>query len=189
MSFWGWSCTHLLVHNSNKKLKPIQNINNQLVSTFKYQEYKVFWALGTYQRVIFVQICSNIYLTMRHAATPVQSLPVGSSGCEKCWQGLKERNISALADMFSAGTALKRPRKPSASPIAFKFITPLPSFMMHLQLLTLKQPGFSAEFGCAEREEENMLKERDNRKAAWRLMVTERATEEDGDKDRALRYL
>ncbi len=90
---------------------------------------------------------SLLYLTMRHAATLVHSAAVRSSGCEKGWQGLNDRRISALTGMFSADTGVKRPRKPSASPIAFRFITPLPSFMMHLQSLTLKHPNFLGEAG------------------------------------------
>lgn len=62
----------------------------------------------------------------------------------------------------STGTALKRPRKPSASPMALRFITPLPSFMMHLQLLTLKQPGLSAGLERDREEEENTQKHTDS---------------------------
>lgn len=51
-----------------------------------------------------------LYLTMRHAATLVHSAPVRSSGCEKGWQGLKVRRISALTGMSSADTGFKRPR-------------------------------------------------------------------------------
>lgn len=85
--------------------------------------------------------CCLLYLTIRHAAILVQSAPVRSSGSEKGWQGLKVRRISALIGMFSADIGFRRPRKPSASPIAFRLITPLPSFMMHLQGFTLKHPG------------------------------------------------
>lgn len=101
----------------------------------------------------------HLYLTMRHAATAVQSLKVVTSGSEKCWQGLKEKKVSVPADTSSAGTGLKRSRKPSASPTAFKLITPLPSFMMHLQLLTLKQPGSSSELGTGEGDEEDMAEQ------------------------------
>lgn len=114
-----------------------------------------------------------LYLTMRHAATLVHSAPVRSSGCEKGWQGLKVRRISALTGMSSADTGFKRPRKPSASPIVFRFITPLPSFMMHLQLLTLKQPAFLVELGWGEWDEENVVKQAESmRKTVWGCIVT-----------------
>lgn len=99
------------------------------------------------------------YLTMRQAATPEQAPPgrFRSSGWEKTWQGLKENRLSVSTDVLSTGTALKCPKKPSASPMPLRFITPLPSFMMHLQLLTLKQPGSPAGFRWGRGEEESML--------------------------------
>lgn len=121
--------------------------------------------------------CCLLYLTIRHAAISVQSAPVRSSGSEKGWQGLKVRRISALTGMFSADTGFRRPRKPSASPMAFRLITPLPSFMMHLQGFTLKHPDL---FGWGERAEENMIKPTESAsKTLWRLMVTASTSAED----------
>lgn len=139
---------------------------------------------------VFSRESRLLYLTMRHAATPVHSVPNRSSGCEKCWHGLKDKRTSALAGVLFAGTRIKRPRKPSASPIAFMSITPLPSFIMHLQLLTLKQPDFLAELGGGVRDEENTPKPTDRvRKRAWRLMVTVGTTAEDSDKLRVVGQL
>lgn len=131
------------------------------------------------------------YLTMRHAATSVQSLPVKSSGREKCWQGLKDRRTSvSTGTTLPAATGFKRPRKPSASSIAFRFITPLPFSMMHLQLLTLKQPAFLADLPWEEAVGQNRPKQTDSvRKTALGIILAVWAAAVDRGELCAVRYL
>lgn len=131
------------------------------------------------------------YLTMRHAATSVQSLPVKSSGRENCWQGLKDRRTSvSTGTTLPAATGFKRPRKPSASSIAFRFITPLPFSMMHLQLLTLKQPAFLADLPWEEAVGQNRPKQTDSvRKTALGIIMAVWAAAMDRGELCAVRYL
>lgn len=73
----------------------------------------------------------------------VQSVPARSSGSVKGWQELKEKRTSVFSvPRLCLSRGFKRNKKPSSSPIVLRLITPVPSFMMHLQSFTLKQPVF-----------------------------------------------